>query len=71
MSVLCPFCEGQGQIYHAVVKEDSETIYICGECDTVWLTDDISKDNCQAFDCYMLKKGLSPLWSELEDIDKL
>ncbi len=71
MSVLCPFCEEQGEVYRVVVKQTSETIYLCGECDSVWLTDNIGEDNATNFEDYMSEQGLEPLWSELDYIEKL
>ncbi len=71
MSVLCPFCEGQGEVYRVVVKQTSETIYLCGECDSVWLTENIGEDNATNFEDYMSEQGFEPLWSELDYIEKL
>ncbi len=70
MQVLCPFCEGQGEIFEAIISATKQKIYICGECDTVWQTADISEENCQPFDCFMLNQNLKPLWNELKDIKK-
>ena len=40
---LCPFCDGQDVIHKATIKKDETVIYICGECDTVWLTDELNR----------------------------
>jgi hypothetical protein len=62
----CPFCEGQGMIRKAVVKKLARTIYICDECDTLWLDgDEINEETCLRFDEFMNQHSLQPLWSEL------
>ncbi len=71
MSVLCPFCEGQGEIYRVVVQKTDETIYLCGECDSLWLTEEIGEDNASNFEDYMTERGLKPLWDELNYVEKL
>lgn len=65
---LCPYCEGQGVIHTATIKSTDEVIYICSECDTMWLTKDIEDQNGQPFEFYMKDKGLKGYWSELKDI---
>jgi hypothetical protein len=46
-------------------------IYICDECDTVWMADvELAEDNCQRFDVFMEANGLKPLWNELADIER-
>ncbi len=71
MSVLCPFCDGQGEVYRVVVKQTAETIYLCGECDTVWLTENITEDEATNLTDYMAARHLEPLWSELDYIEKI
>ncbi|PID79367.1 MAG: hypothetical protein CSB19_02425 [Clostridiales bacterium] len=71
MSILCPFCEGQGEIYRAVVRQTKETIYICDECDTVWLTEQIEEDRATHLESYMSSRALPACWCELERVEKL
>ncbi len=71
MSVLCPFCEGQGEVYRVVVQKTDEQIYLCDECDTVWLTEKIGEDNATNFEDFMTNRGLEPLWDELKNVEKL
>ncbi len=71
MSKLCPFCDGQGEIYRVVVKQTNETIFLCGECDTVWLNQAIAENNATNLTDYMAARGLEPLWSELDYIEKI
>lgn len=66
--VFCPFCEGQGVIYKAKIKNTQIEIFICDECDTVWEDENINMDNCQGFRHMMKKIGYKGLWSELVDV---
>lgn len=68
--VICPFCD-QGVVYKAKVREFSEEIYICGECDTVWESSDLSEEKCTRFDVYMNKRGREGVWSELTDLNHI
>ncbi len=70
MSILCPFCDGQGEVYRVVVKQTDETIYLCDECDSVWLKLPIGSEATNLTD-YMARHNLQPLWSELDYIEKL
>ncbi len=71
MSVLCPFCEGQGEVYRVMIEKTRETVFLCGECDSLWLTEEICEDKASNFEDYMLKRGFEPIWSELNYIEKL
>ncbi|WP_053360765.1 hypothetical protein [Bacillus sp. FJAT-27251] len=65
--VECPFCDGQGIVHRAEVKKLNRTIFICDECDTIWLDGiEINEENARRFDQFMSEHGLPPLWSELE-----
>jgi hypothetical protein len=67
----CPFCQGQGMICKAEVKKLARIIYICDECDTIWLDGgEIKEETCLRFDDFMNQHGLQPLWSELDCIEK-
>lgn len=69
--ILCPFCDGQGAIYRAKVIKNNMQIFICDECDTMWLNSDINENNCISFEDFMSELELKPLWSELCNITKL
>lgn len=69
--VICPFCDGQGLIMKAKIKNKNIRIYICDECDTMWKTEDIQENNCENFENFMNNLGLKGLWEELTDIEKL
>lgn len=69
--IECPFCDGQGVICQAEVRKIDLIIYICDECDTVWLNgDEMKEENCIAFDSFMHQHGLSPLWDEFACVEK-
>lgn len=71
MQVYCPFCDGSGVVYKAIVTKLSSCIFICDECDTVWENgQEIIEGNCLSFKYYMTPHGLKPLWSELSNIEK-
>ena len=69
--VYCPFCEGYGIIYKAKIKNTDSIIYICDECDTVWKNLEIIEDNSLVFKDVLKEFGLQPLWSELEEVEKI
>jgi Zn-finger nucleic acid-binding protein len=67
----CPFCDGQGIVCKARIVKLNLTIYICDECDTIWLDrKDIKETNCNRFEDFMEQNGLLPLWSELTNIQR-
>ena len=67
----CPFCDGQGLVYQAEVKKLNRPIYICDECDTVWLDGkELKEETCLRFADFMKQHGLQALWSELTHIRK-
>ena len=69
--ILCPLCNGQGSIYEAKIAKSNQIIYICEECDAMWLTSDIKLDKCINFDEFMRSLGLQALWEELTDIRRI
>ncbi|WP_216638008.1 hypothetical protein [Bacillus sp. FJAT-29814] len=55
----------------AMVAKLDHHIYICDECDTIWLEGvQFKEENCQRFDAFIEANGLEPLWGELTDIDR-
>ncbi|KNY26935.1 hypothetical protein [Pseudobacteroides cellulosolvens] len=69
--VFCPFCEGQGLICKADIVGKNIQIYICEECDSMWKTPKIEKENCYGFGDFMKEIGLKGLWSELQNVERL
>jgi Zn-finger nucleic acid-binding protein len=63
--MICPRCE-QDEIVGAKIKANGGLIFICPECDAMWLSSDgIALDNFLDYGTYMKSIGLSQLWSEL------
>ncbi len=63
--MLCPICN-QDEITKVQVRATEEILYLCPECETMWLSKDaVSADCLSDFSTYMETKGLPPLWSSL------
>lgn len=70
--IACPFCDGNGAIHQAKIKNTNKIIYICNECDTIWHTREVKEENCDNFQTYMLEEfGLTATWDNLQDIKLL
>jgi hypothetical protein len=67
MHALCPMCDQQGEIVEATYAPSGETIFICDECDSVWLarSDLRSPHGVQGFHEYAAKWNGHPVWTEL------
>lgn len=61
--MLCEFCF-QGNVLNAKVKNTSEIICICDECDTVWYKKDSVVCVTNYYD-YMSERNLPALWNEI------
>lgn len=62
--MICPYCE-QGEVLAAKLIKKNKKIFVCDECDTVWL----EKIDMQAgirFDIFMESEGCRVSWDELE-----
>lgn len=70
-NIQCSVCE-QYVINKVKIKKDGEILYICEECDTVWKDEESIGNTIEEedFGKYMIKKGLSPYWDELEIIEE-
>ncbi len=65
--IECPYCDGQGEVLNAVIKQTNEKIKICDECYALWLENEpISNSSGLIFSRFMKKRGLKPLWNELK-----
>lgn len=62
--MICPYCN-QGEVLTAIIKHTNMIIYICDECDTVWLHT-IDDKTGLSFSQFMENQNQKPLWSELE-----
>lgn len=66
--MICPEC-GSGPIHRAQLRRDGKEIYICEECDCVWL-ETIESAKTITFDELMKAYGVNlALWSELKLIE--
>ncbi|KEH93784.1 hypothetical protein [Clostridium botulinum] len=70
-NIQCSVCE-QYAIDKVKIKKNNDVIYICEECDRFWINkEDISDFNkAEVFEEYMIERGLSPYWDELEIIEE-
>jgi hypothetical protein len=69
-SVRCPGC-GQAWVRHFRVRELERDIYLCGECETMWLSrDEIGEESPTSFSDFMRQQGLRAVWSEIEEISE-
>lgn len=58
---MCPYCN-QGQIMEVIVKKTKEIIYICEECDMVWITNEsVLESTGIRYELYAKAKGFSNL----------
>jgi uncharacterized Zn finger protein len=61
----CPRC-GQGTVLEVQIKAFSGTLYLCDECEALWMNKDaISPSEFVDFGTYMQQHGRSGSWSEL------
>ncbi|MCR1870473.1 hypothetical protein [Longicatena caecimuris] len=64
--MVCPYCE-QGNVVQVKIKRTGKKIYICDECDTIWLNGEtISHFNGTGFEEYAKANGFQSIWTELE-----
>lgn len=57
--VVCPRCDGQGEIYIGEVM--GLRLFICDECDACWrLDEETRKDNFKDLTTYLKSIGISP-----------
>ena len=61
---ICPLCE-QGTIYEVLIRSTNETIFLCEECEALWLNDQIVSSEVFNFDTFMKERSLKPNWDEL------
>jgi Zn-finger nucleic acid-binding protein len=67
---ICPLCE-QGLINEVMIKSTNERIYLCEECEALWLNKQINSTEVLNFDDYMKKRNMKPVWDELEIVKQL
>lgn len=62
--MICPYCE-QGRVISAKVRRNGKGIYICEECDTVWV-ETVDLLSGISFEAFMKEQGCAEDWNELE-----
>jgi len=63
--MICPRCE-QDEIVEAKIKATGSSIFICPECDAMWLSSNrIDSANFLDYGTYMESIGLTQLGDEL------
>jgi hypothetical protein len=60
--VACPYCQ-QDYVWEINIRELPGPLFMCLECDTVWVTsDEISDKKGQNFEDFMTQRGRTPDW---------
>jgi hypothetical protein len=67
--VVCPRCDGNGFIYKATLMPINMIIFMCDECEAIWLNTLINKSNFQDFTSYVSSLGYTYDQIEINDID--
>lgn len=66
--MICPRCDGQGEIFRAQVSGLNIILYICDECDASWEDkENISKKTFVDLSTYLESKGTNYTDSPLID----
>lgn len=67
--MICPRCDGQGEIYKAKVKNIDIILYICDECEACWEEGSkIGMSTFQDLSTYLEKNGTSYNEADIEDL---
>jgi hypothetical protein len=69
--VRCPYCD-QDYVWEVSVRDLPGPLYMCLECDTVWLTaGDISDREGQIFKNFMTQRGRPIDWKAITKIRQI
>ncbi len=66
----CPRCDGQGNVYQAIISDTEEILYICDECEASWK--DIINIQFESFidlTHYLKSKGIEYHNLKLSEVD--
>lgn len=67
--MICPRCDGQGEIYKARVKNLGITLFICDECEACWEEGtNIEISTFQDLSTFLEQKGTSYNEADIEDL---
>ena len=53
----CKFC-GQGNIYEVKIEETNEIVYLCDECEILWLSDELNDEEAISLWLFMEERNL-------------
>ena len=60
---ICKFCE-QGEIFEIKIKKTNEIVYLCDECEALWLSDKLDDKEATALWLFMEERNLSSTWDQ-------
>ena len=60
---ICKFCE-QGEIFEVKTKKTNEIVYLCDECEALWLSDEFKDEEAVALWLFMEERNLSSTWDQ-------
>ena len=66
--MICPYCE-QGVVLSVRVKVNNMIVYICEECDTVWMNKEITIYNGMNLDRFSERINYALSWEDFELLD--
>ena len=61
--MYCPYCE-YSVVLRAHLRINNESIFICEECDTVWISK-VDDRSGSSFETFMKEKGIEPSWENI------
>lgn len=66
--MICPYCNGQGDVLKARIRTTNEMIKICDECDTIWEEHEpVSNKTGKGSELFIKNRNFSAdLWKNLE-----
>jgi hypothetical protein len=70
MIMSCPVCEGQGNIYNAMIVDLGITIKICDECEACWNENQtISIKNFKGLTPFLKEQGLTYRDAKIKELE--
>lgn len=70
MIMSCPVCEGQGNIYKAMILDLGIEIRICDECEACWPQSEIVNiKNFKGLASFLKENGLTYEKAKIEDLE--
>ena len=64
--LACPVC-GQGWVIPAKLKSDGTPVWVCEECEVLWLgAEEPAGPPDDTLSTFLEGRGVRPLWSEID-----